>query len=100
MDKETILRKAKNETDEMIVQIHEKAMKYTYTMLVLSAAVFAFVRALNDQPIMDLAATVCFSVFVGRIYCFIKTKEKYDLIIAVITITIAIFATIRFFMGY
>ncbi len=100
MDKESILKKAQNEEDEMIVQIRDKSIKYTYIVLVLSAAVFAFIRESNNQPIMDLCATVCFSVFAGRIYCFMKTKDKYNLIIAMITLITAIFATIRFFMGH
>lgn len=100
MDRENILKKAQNEEDEMVVQTRDKAMKYTYVALVLSAAVFAFIRGMRDQPVMDLCATVCFSVFAGRTYCFIKTKEKFDLIMAIITILLAIFATVRFFMGH
>lgn len=75
-------------------------MKYTYIALVISAAIFAFIRAQKDQPIMDLCATVCFSVFAGRIYCYVKTKDSTNLIMALITLRVAIFATIRFFMGH
>ncbi len=100
MDKDSILAKAQKEKDEMIVQTRDKAMKYTYLALVLSAAVFAFIRDLNNQPIMDLCATVCISVSVGQIYHFIKTKEHDKLILAVITAFIAVFATIRFFLGH
>lgn len=100
MDREEILKKAQGEADEMVVQTRDKAMKYTYIALVLSAAVFSFIRGLHDQPIMDLCATVCFSVSAGRTYCFIKTKDRFDFIIAVVTILMAIFATVRFFMGH
>ena len=75
-------------------------MKYTYIALVISAAIFAFIRAQKDQPIMDLCATVCFSVFAGRIYCYVKTKDSTNLIMALITFLVAIFATIRCFMGH
>lgn len=101
MDKEEILRRSREEHyDEMEVQIKDKAIKWTYLVLVLSAAVFAFIRETYGQPIMDLCATVSLSVFTGQIYCFIKTKDRYNLILAVITFIIAVFATVRFFMGH
>lgn len=100
MNKEDILQKARAQEDEMVVQTRDKAMKVTYVVLVLTAAFFAFLRGLNGQPVMDLCATVCYSVFAGRLYCYIKTKEKYDLIMAVITIVTAVVATVRFFMGH
>lgn len=84
----------------MVIQTRDKAMKYTYLALVLSAAVFAFIRDLNNEPMMDLCAAVCISVSVGQIYHFIKTKEYDNLIMAVITAIVAIFATIRFFLGH
>ena len=79
MDKDSILAKAQKEKDEMIVQTGAKAMKYTYLALVLSAAVFAFIRDLNNQPIMDLCATVCISVSVGQIYLLLKQKSMTNL---------------------
>lgn len=100
MTREEVLAKARNGKDEMAVQVKDKAMKWTYIVLVLSAAVFAFIRGLDDQPIMDLCATVCYSVFAGRMYCYIKTKEKYDLVMALTTIATAVVATVRFFMGH
>lgn len=101
MDKETILKKAQVEkNDEMVAQTRDKAIKLTYVVLVLSAAVFAFVRGLRGAPVMDLCATVCYSVFAGRIYCYCKTKERFDLVMAVVTLAIAIMATVRFFMGH
>ena len=100
MDKETVLRKAQGEKDEMVVQVQDKAMRWTYLVLVLSAAVFALVRGTRDQPIMDLSATVCFSVCAGRLYCYVRTKERFDLIMAALTFVIAVFATVRFFMGH
>ena len=101
MDKEEILRRSRAENcDEMEIQTRDKAMKWTYITLVISAAFFAFIREMDNQPFMDLCATVSLSVFVGRIYCFARTKERYDLVMAVITFAIAVFATVRFFMGH
>lgn len=100
MDRETILKKAQNEADEMMVQIRDKSIKYTYIALVLSAAIFSYIRGLHGEPMMDLCATVCISVFAGRIYCYFKTRDKINLIFAVITFAAAIFATVRFFMGH
>lgn len=100
MDRDQILAKARYEKDEMEVQVKDKSMKVTYIVLVLTAAVFAFVRGMNDQPVMDLCATVCYSVFAGRIYCYVKTKNRFDLIMAVITIVTALVATYRFWTGH
>lgn len=100
MDKESILKKAQNEEDEMVVQTRDRSLRYTYIALVLSAAVFAFLRDMNGQPMMDLCATVCISVAAGRIYCFAKTKERFNLIIAIAMIVVAVAATVRFFMGH
>lgn len=100
MDKETILKKARNEKDEMVVRTCDRAMRYTYIALVLCAAVFAFIRGMNDQPVMDLCATVCFSVFAGQTYCFVRMKDKFHLIMAIVALIIAIAATVRFFMGH
>lgn len=100
MNKEEILAKARQEQDEMAAQVKDKSMKWTYVVLVLSAAVFAFIRGQNGQPVMDLCATVCYSVFAGQMYRYIKTKEKFDLIMAVIMIITAVAATVRFFMGH
>lgn len=101
MDREEILRRSREEKrDEMVVQVRDQAMKWTYIVLVLSAAFFAFIRGLREQPVMDLCATVCISVSAGRFYCFSKTKDKFNLIMAIVTLIVAIFACVRFFMGH
>lgn len=41
MNKEDILKRAQN---EMVVQTHDKAMKYTYITLIMTAAIFASIR--------------------------------------------------------
>ena len=101
MNREEILQKSRNEDfDEMEMQVCDKSMKWTYIVLVLSASVFAFIRANDGLPVMDLCATVSLSVFAGNIYRFIRTKYTYNLVIAVIMLLISVLATIRFFMGH
>lgn len=100
MDRDEILEKARKEGDEMAVYAKDKSMVYTYIALVVSAGIFALVRGLRDEPIMDLCATVCFSVSVGRLYRFLKTKERFELVMAGIGFVIAVVAAIRFFMGH
>lgn len=101
MDRDEILRRSRGEkNDEMEVQVRDKSMKWTYIALVLSAAFFSLIRGLHDEPIMDLCATVCISVCAGRFYCYTKTKDKFNLVIAVITLIAAVFAAVRFFMGH
>lgn len=100
MEKDEILRRAQKEDDEMAVQVRDKSMWYTYLALVLSAAVFAFVRGLQGQPIMDLCATVSVSVFAGKLYRFVRTKDRWELYIALTMLVVGIVSTVRFFMGH
>lgn len=96
MNRENILMKAQKEkTDEMEIQIRDKSMKWTYLTMAVFAAIFAFIRGMNNQPIMDLCATVCASVCAGQLYRFIKIKDKGCLLFSIIT-----FALIRFCMGH
>lgn len=44
MNIEDILKRAQNEQDEMVVQTHDKAMKYTYITLIMTAVIFATTR--------------------------------------------------------
>lgn len=101
MNREEILAKAKSENrDEMEMLIRDRSMRWTYLAMVLTAAVFAFVRAQQGQPMMDLCATVCISVAAGQIYQFIKTKGKSCLLMGLIAVIVAVFAIIRFSMGH
>lgn len=101
MDRDEVLRRSREEkNDEMVVQVRDKAMKWTYIALVLSAAFFSLIRGMHDEPIMDLCAKVCISVSAGRVYCFSKTKDKFNLIMAIVTLIVAIAAGVRFFMGH
>ncbi|MCI8408907.1 MAG: hypothetical protein HFJ09_06505 [Lachnospiraceae bacterium] len=103
MNKEEILAKSRKENercDEFQIQIRDKSMKWTYITLVVVAAIFAWIRAEQGLPMMDLCVTICSSVCVGQFYRFIKTKDKWCLIMAVITLLVGIFAVIRFLGGH
>ncbi|WP_347223951.1 DUF6442 family protein [Bacteroides congonensis] len=101
MDKEDILRKAQEEkSDEMEIQIRDKSMKWTYISMVIAAAIFSFIRGMQDYPMMDLTATVSISVAVGNSYRYIKCKEKSNLFIAIVMFVVFVFSTIRFVMGH
>ena len=101
MNKEEILSKAKSENkDERELQVWDKSMRWTYLTMVIVAAVFAFIREMESQPIMDLCVTVCASVVVGQFYRFIKTKDKHCLMMGIIALIVGIFAFIRFCMGH
>lgn len=100
MDKKEILQKAQAEKiDEREVFISDRSMRWTYIVMVLSAGIFTIVRSCQDLPIMDLCATVCFSVATGHIYRFVKTREKFNIIMGIAMLVIGAFATVRFFMG-
>ena len=101
MNKEDVLRKAQAENeDEMILQVRDKSIKWTYMALVISAAIFTFIREKQGLPMMDLCATICISVCVGQSYRFIKTKEKNCLWMACITLCVSVFAVIRYIGGH
>lgn len=101
MDRDEVLARSRNEkNDEMEAQVRDKSMKWTYIALVLSAAFFALIRGMRDQPIMDLGATVCISISAGRFYCFFKTKDRFNLVMAVVTLIVAVLAGVGFFMGH
>lgn len=101
MNKEEILKKAQAERrDEREIQVKDRSIMWSYIVLVIAAAVFSFIRSEQGLPMMDLSATVSASVFAGMMYRFVKTKDRQNLMIAVIMLLIAITATIRFFMGH
>lgn len=101
MKKDEILKKAQAEKmDEREMQIKDKSMTWSYIVMVLAAAVFSAIRSEQGLPMMDLSATVSASMFTGMTYRFVKTKNKENLIIAVVMFFVCIMATIRFFMGH
>lgn len=101
MDKNEILKKAQREgKDEMELQIKDKSMKWTYLTMVAAAAIFSFIRSEQGLPMMDLCATVCASVCVGNTYRYIRNRDGRYLVMALITLVVAVFAVIRFFMGH
>jgi phosphate/sulfate permease len=103
MNKEEILERSRQENrggDERELQVKDKSMLWSYVVMILMAAIFSFIRSEQGFPMMDLSATVGASVCAGMIYRFVKTKEKQYLMIAIITLIIAVTATVRFFMGH
>lgn len=103
MNKEEILEKSRQENrggDERELQVKDKSMMWSYIVMVLIATVFTVIRSKQGLPMMDLSATVCASVCAAMTYRFIKTKDKQYLIIAIITLIVAVTATVRFFMGH
>lgn len=101
MNREEILAKAKNENkDEMEILVRDRSIRWTYLVMVIVAAVFAFIRECNGQPMMDLCVTVCASVTAGQWYRFAKTKDKYCLVMGVITLAVGIMAFVRYMMGH
>lgn len=101
MNKDEILKRAQQEkSDEMEMQVRDKSMKWTYIAMVLSAAVFSFIRDQQGLPMMDLCATVSISVCVGQFYRYVRTRDRGCLLIAVLMFIVSIVAAVRFFMGH
>lgn len=103
MNRDEILAKSREENktcDEREKQIKDASIKWTYIAMVLSAAIFTFIRAEQGYPMMDLSATVAISVCVGQFYRFIKSKSKWNLVLACITFALFVISTMRFIMGH
>ena len=101
MKREDILKMAQAENrDERMEQVRAMSMRWTYIVMVLTAAIFAFIRSENGQTMMDLSVTVCASVVAGQLYQFLKTKERSCLALGLIALCTGVLALIRFCMGY
>ena len=103
MDKEEILKRSRRENqnhDEREKQIKDQSIIWTYVAMIFAVAVFSFIKEQQGYPIMDLSATLGFSVCVGQLYRFVKGKDKGSLLIAAVALVIAVAATIRFAMGH
>lgn len=101
VNREDILKKARQENkDEMAEQVRDRSMRWTYIVMVLTAAVFAFLRAERGETLMDLSVTVCASVAAGQLYRFLKTRERPCLVLGLIALAVSILALVRFCMGY
>lgn len=100
MKKEDVLKKAQAEkSDEMEKVVRDRSAVWMALAMVIAAGFFVCMRNEN-APIMDLAATVCFSTAVCCIYRFIRLKSVYYLILGIVLAVMTVFATIRFFQGH
>lgn len=100
MKKEDVLKKARAEkSDEMEKVVRDRSAVWMALAMVIAAGFFVCMRDEN-APIMDLAATVCFSTAVCCIYRFIRLKSVYYLILGIVLAAMTVFATIRFFQGH
>ena len=100
MKKEDVLKKAQAEkSDEMEKLVRDRSAVWMALAMVIAAGFFVCVREEN-APIMDLAATVCFSTAVCCIYRFIRLKSVYYLIMGIVLSAMTVFATVRVFQGH
>ena len=101
MNKEEILKKGRSENkDERDEIIRDQSIKWTFMTMVLLSAVFAYLRAVQGQTMMDLTVIVCGSVSVSFLYRFFQTKRKDLLILGLVILLCAIIALVRFCTGY
>ena len=101
MNRDEILKKARQENrDEMAEQVKSRSMRWTYIVMVLTAAIFSFIRAERGETMMDLSVTVCASVAVGQAYQYIKLRDRGCLLLGLIALAVCILALARYCMGY
>ena len=100
MKREEILKKTQQEkSDERAEQVKGLSFRWTYLTMAAAAAIFAYFRAAQGQSMMDLCATVCFSVCAGMVYRFVKTREKSCILLAAVTFAVTFVAAVQFLMG-
>ena len=103
MTKEEILAKSRNENkngDERDKKILTDAVKCSFLVMVLAAAVFAVVRSLRGESVWDLPAVCCAAVSADFIYRYAKTKERWCLVPAAVTLIAAVVTAVLFFAGH
>lgn len=101
MNREEVLEKIRlQKKDEREEFVRDKSVKWALITMAILSGIFAFVRAENNLPMMDLPVIVCGSASVAFMYRFTKTKVKSDLVCSIITVCVAIIALIRFCQRY
>ena len=100
MKKEEILAKAQAEkVDEREIFISDRSMRWTYLVMAVTAGIFMIARSIRDIYSADLISVVCFSAAAGNIYRFVKTKEKWYLVVGIVMLAAGIFTAVLFFTG-
>jgi hypothetical protein len=100
MNKDEILEKSRLEDrDEREEQIRDKAIKWTFLMMVLTSAIFAVIRGLKGESVLDLPVIVCSSITVFQLYKYFRLKKKEFLTFGIITLSAAAICLIGFCMG-
>lgn len=100
MKKEEILAKARSEKkDEMENAVRDRSAVWMAIAMAIAARFFVCMRG-EDEPVMDLAATVCFSTAVCCIYRFVRLKQIRWLIMGIMLAAMTVFATVMFFMDH
>ncbi len=101
MKKEEILEKSRSENkDERDEMIRDQSVKWTFLTMVVLSAIFAYLRVMQGQTMMDLTVVVCGSVSVSFLYRYFKTKRKELLVLGIVILICAAVALIRFCTGH
>lgn len=100
MNKYEILEKSRSENkDEREEQIKDKSMKWTFLVMVITSAIFAFIRGLKGESELDLAVVVCSSIAVFYLYRYFMLKKREYLNLGIITFCVALICLIGFCLG-
>lgn len=100
MNKNEILEKSRSESrDEREEQIKDKAIKWTFLVMVLTSAIFSVIRGLRGESVLDLPVIVCSSIAVFQLYRYFRIKKREFLILGITTLSAAAVCLIGFCMG-
>ncbi|MBZ4666661.1 DUF6442 family protein [Mahella sp.] len=101
MDKNEILEKSRSENhDEYETYIKDQSIKWLFLVMVITSAIFAVIRGIKGESMLDLAVIVCASVGSSLLYRFNKLRSKDDLLSGIIAFCTAVICLIGFCLGY
>ena len=99
MNKEEILElRRKENRDERDEAIRDKSNKWVFVVMIIIAAIFAIVRVMKGETMLDLTVTVCSAMAVSNWYQYKYTMKRDNLISAIIISVVAVVCLIVYCM--
>lgn len=99
MDRDEILKKAKNEKpnkDEMAERVKKLSFRHIELIIMIPLGAFAFIKLLNHESIEDFWAIVFGIEAFPAIYLGIKEKRWGMLLAGIVMLAITLFSAMQF----
>ena len=100
MNKNEILKTSRLENkDEREDRIRDESVKWVFLAMIVISAIFAFIRGIRGESVLDLGVIVCSSLTVFQFYRYFKLRKREYLIYAIIAFCTAVICLIGFCLG-